>query len=462
MTCAKKIGILLQVIICCLLSSWSDAALAMEALSAQTTAEANAEAIVSLTNQLLVKEIDLEHYYLQYRLDASKEPSTRRLRFFILQQAATGGFVASSIINTAEPAKHFKSPEQASTKVYKRSMRIGAISSVLGAASSGLELCSNSGIALKNKWHGEDPASACRTVIERLREIDELFSRRELLVQAIHDRQRYDICQAETKVLKSFRDWCVYEFADVYADTKSYQSSNNVFYAIDTGAYITSFASYIFTLKSFGRARFAYPGLYNGFVSDSMFTVEAPASAVAYSWLYKMAWNKVVKQLKENPVDVEPNAKKQMVQLEALVANAEDATLSLTGPTASRLAIYSFWSSRYDKFIDRRMKNMRRLSRLALQSEISGPLIASTGLAADVEYASALYGYKANPFMQNALYFAGSAALTCGTAASLGLSGWWFIDDLRNTSASRRDHTLPEQLLQDRLRTLDLLKQMVL
>lgn len=417
--------------------------------------------IIDLTNKLLLEEIDMERYYLQYRIYGNAEPKTRRLRYFMFQQAAGCAFLSSNIVNMYETAKHFRTPEEVSSKVFTRSNRTGLTACTLGVGSSSLELCSNGWIAAKNIIKKHDPATARRVVKKKLEEIDALAAKRDSLVENNKDHPAYQAFVTEGKLLKSFRDWCVYEFTDVYADIRSNQPSTNVFYMMDIGAYSMSMASYILALQTTRKPDLVYPSLHTGMVSNGLFTLEAPLTTLANAKLYKYHFNRLSKDLKETPIDTEEDAKKLMLKLESQAAHLDEETLEHLGAIASRLSIYSYWSTRYDKFIDRRLVEIRRQSRIALQGNVSGPLIGATSLAQDTFNAIALYKCKNNPYAANALAFAGAAATTCSSAASVGLSGWWFVDQLRHDKQYEKARLLPEMLLEDRLKTLLVLEEML-
>jgi hypothetical protein len=422
---------------------------------------ADAVAILELTNLALFKEIDLERFDLEYHRQGHEVSKYRRLRYFLLQQAAGSAHLTANVVNTVETGKHFKTPNNVSGNVLLGTNCVGLTGAVLGSTSSSIELCSNGFRALKNKWTKKDPATARENFLTRVHEIDELLARRSGLVDRYANPDVRSLYLAEGKVLKTFRDWCVYEFADTYSDIKSLEASNNVYYALDIGAYTVSFVSYILAIKTYNDFNYAYPSLRLGFVSDSLFTSEAPSGRIARNRLHSYWFNSLCKSLGERPRDVEAEAKTQMTHLEYLAANADDQALSCIGPVASRLTVYSFWSTRYDKYVDRRMNEMSRQSRIALQSSIVGPLIGSTGLAQDFMADAGLHRYRNDAFKQNAVTFAGSVTASCSAAVSVGLTGWWFADQIINDKRNRRDQVLPEILLQDRLKTLAVLEEML-
>ena len=433
----------------------------IEQTSSPPVIPADCAAILALTNEALFKEIDLERFDLEYHRQGQQTSKYRRLRYFLLQQAAGSCHLAANLVNTVETGQHFKTPNDVSGNVFLATNCVGLTGAVLGSTSSSIELCSNGLLALKNKWTKKDPATAREKFLTRVHEIDDLLARRSGLVDHCKNADLRSLYLAEGKVLKTFRDWSVYEFADTYSDIKSSQASNNVYYVLDIGAYTVSFVSYILAVKTYETYSDVYPSLHLGFVSDSLFTSEAPLGKIARTRLHSYWFNSLCKTLGERPHDVEAEAKKQMVHLEYLAANADDQALSCIGPVASRLTVYSYWSTRYDKYVDRRMHEMSRQSRIALQSSVAGPLIGSTGLAQDYVNAAGLYRYNHNAFKQNALTFAGSVTSTCSAAVSVGLTGWWFADQIINDKRNRRDQLLPEFLLQDRLKTLAMLEEML-
>ncbi len=422
---------------------------------------ARAEQILQLTHQLLFQEIELERYYLGYRIVANREPKWRRLRYFLLQEGAGGLFLSTSIINTIETSKHFTSPNKVSPGVFRSSSRIGLIGSLMGGASSTLEMGSNGLLAMKNKAHHNDPASAAAEIVARSREIDETAKRRDALVALEKESKAYDIFVAEGRLLKTFREWCLSEFKEIYCDVKSNQSSYNAFYFMDAGAYYMSFVSYLLSIKGTRNVGFLYPALHTGLVSDSLFTVEAPASYWALSALYKYHGRQLSRKLKDPSGYTEAEARAQMLELERLAAQADEATLEEVGPIASRLAAYSYWSTRYDKYINKRIGEMRRAAKIALQSQVSGPLIGVAYLTQDTCNAIALYGSKNNPFGQDSLAFCGAATTTAAMVASVGISGWWFFDEIRNNKRGVEQRFLPEILMEDRLKTLAVLEKML-
>jgi hypothetical protein len=81
---------LIALFLCILLVPFPYAAHAEPALDAEQRVE-------QLTNEILHKEIDLERFYLNYRVIGTKDPKFRRLRYFLLQTASAAFTLSSNV-----------------------------------------------------------------------------------------------------------------------------------------------------------------------------------------------------------------------------------------------------------------------------------------------------------------------------------------------------------------------------
>jgi len=171
----------------CLLLAATDWARAAEGAAAIRQADGDATAIEEFTGRFLFEEIDLERFFTRYRAPATKEPYTRYLGYFPLQQAAAALFGASNVVNVQQTGQNLRTPEKVSISALKGADVRGLVGTVIGGASSGLELCSNGLAVLKNRLKRIDPEST-------------------------------RLYETEGRVLRYFRDWALYECADIYAE----------------------------------------------------------------------------------------------------------------------------------------------------------------------------------------------------------------------------------------------------
>ena len=410
--------------------------------------------VADLTHEIVKKEVDLERFYLKYKLVGNKDPRWRRARYLLLQQAATGVGIGATTVTIVEGGKNLKTPSKVNLGALHRSYRAGVIGASIGAGSSAIEFGSNIFTAAKNKLEHKDPGSIKKEMIRRVREIDALRAERDQLVSRLVDPVMIEICICEGKLLKLFRDWCIEEFAEVYADVKAYQASNNVYYAMDVTANSLVGAAYLLSIKSLVKPEAAKPTAVCGLVADSFYITSAPVSTVAYKMLYNRAYKSIGKELKFKLYDPEPEAKIEMAKLKTLLDSASVEHIGPFGAHA-RLELLTLWSGRYDVYLKENEEQLRYLSKVALQNNISGPLISTSFLATDVMGAVAAYRLQEHPRGVNSLGFAGAISSTAGSGVSFLLTTKSAIEERKFQKHLRETGHLPEQLIGVRLVTLD-------
>jgi len=409
----------------------------------------------SLTNQILLKEIALERFFMKYRTISIDDPKWRHSRYFWSQLAAASGFLGTNIMTLVETGKHLRSPQSVSNNVLKGASDLGLVSSAVEGASSGFELGSNTLMAMKHKRTHNDPETARKIFTERLKEIDALIAARSKLVETTRGKEGFAIFETEGQVLKYSRDCCVYEFADIYSDAKSYQASQNVYYSLDVASSSLYVASFILSLKSFKVSSLGQPSATTGIVGDSIAVGSAPASTIAYNKIYYFYWGRLSRQLNEHFYDARTKLKEAMVKMETAMKERDPQLVASLGAVATRYDIYTKWSDRDAKFIAKQEIELRRQDKISLQSNISGPLIAGGFLSQDVIGSVIASKDQHNIRAANSNSFAGSIPVTVASTASVGITALGFIGDQLHTRQLRRAGELPDQMIQFRLNTLD-------
>ncbi len=411
--------------------------------------------IDSLTNDIVHRQLDLERYYLKYRVHGTKEPKWRRARYFGLQVSSAMCGLASNFTQIGLSGSHMKDPEKISIKGSRQGLEVGMVGIVLDGGSSVVELCSNGLTALKNIKNGTSPGAAVKNVVARVKVIDALLAERDALVKKHPELAATNVYQAEGRVLKSFRDWCLSEFADVYADVKSSQASANVYYALDIAADSVYMASQILAIKSLTNDEHSIPSTNTGIVGDSIGIASAPASTKSYNIMYKFWRKRLAKRMQEDLIKSEDETKAAMGELNKELSSKDVSVLEAAGSVQNRVSVYLLWSGRYDQYIQQGLVDQRHQNKVALQGELSGPAISGTYLAQDILSSVALKEFARRPRAQNNLYLAGSISAAAGTAASLALTNYWLFDQIRYRRKMAAKGMLPEQLLAARLKTLD-------
>jgi len=421
----------------------------------------NSETIVKMTDEILFKEIEMERFYLKYKIIANQEPKLRETRYFVGQQASLGLFLAGDLVGLVHTGQDLRNPINVSVGGLKEAVAPEIIGSAIGGASSAGELFSNGLLAIKNKKRGQNPGSALLHMKTALAEVRNLLSVRMELVRQAKSSPAYDIYLTESELLQDYCDWCVYEFAKIYADVKSYQAGANVYYFLNTTSNTIYCVGGGLALKAFSNPQYNSSSIVTGIIGDSIAVLSAPAGLLAQKKLKKYYFKKVSKKLSVKPYDVEAVADFWLDRFHRAVFNASETARQLAGHIDARLAAYDLWDQRYDEFIAKETVQLRRHDKISLQSVGYGPVISGTFLAQDILGAAAWYGNKDRPKASNNLIFAGFASSAAGSALGLTTTTWYYLDEYLNKKKLKREGDMPEQLLQKRLKTLDEIEDMI-
>ncbi|MBX9695837.1 MAG: hypothetical protein K2Z81_25855 [Cyanobacteria bacterium] len=415
--------------------------------------------IDTLTKQIASIELDFESFYTRYRITGPADPKWRYDRYTLFQEAAAGLTLGSNIPFLTESAANLGTPFDVDSHVIKRATRVGLIGVIFQGGSSSLELASNTLIYFKNKSKKIDPVSVLKDVRARLKAIDTLWSQRRALVEEHQDHPNYKAWVCEGRVLKTFRDWSVYEFAEVYADVRSYQASANVYYILDAASSAAYYASFDLSIKGYKRETLFGPSGITGVVGDGLGIISAPGSYASYNLLTKFWMWRVGKQLGEKPRECEEETLQAVVSLDKILAGyAPSSNSNGLDQLRSRMMVYKSWVDR-NEFAEKRMVDYRHSSRVALQDEISGPLISSAFLAQDIT--GVLSAYRFSEKSDNELFFATSIPTTAASVASLGLTAYWWIDAKRFENQLIKQNASPHQLMEARVSLLKRLKESI-
>lgn len=429
------------------------------ALAANATISLEQQRLYEKSDAVLRAEIDLERYYLNYRLIANTEPRWRRWRYFLGQSTGAAMFVASDSTNVVEFTKSLNDP--VSNSVLRNSYVTGMVGSIIGSVSDGVEMASNVRLAVKNLQKKNNPAAAVAEYKSRLNQIDALLKERAALLAASPNDESFKLNEAEGKVLRAYRNWCVFELADIYAGVKSFQSSNNLYYLSDLAAYLLYVVSYKYALDAINRVNANAPSAITGIVGGVIFAENFALSTLTAKILYKRAFRKLEQTLGEKIYDAQAEANKELLQLEMLSKDCSANTLESMGPLSQRIAVYRLWSQRFDEFLDKQTRHLRRMSRVALQSQVSGPLIAGTYIAQDTLTTVGFYRYRNNDRVSQRLGAAGCISGAAGSGVSFLLSNQGFIQDLIYLRKLRREKNTPEDLIAKRLEALKELESLL-
>ena len=431
------------------------AAMPSESASGQTDESMSEQEarICRLTDAVLRKEMDLERFYLQYRLVGADEPHWRAWRYFLGQSTSAGLIAASDTVNVAAFSRSFIHP--VGNLVLRKSCDLGFLGGTIGCCSDGFEVCSNALNALRNFKNGRHPTSAAQEVKAKLGEIDSLLRERETLLSVAAEGPEKKISTLEGQMLRSLRNWCAYEFADIYANVRSFHTSNNFYWCLDGSA--NALYAVAYGLQFDGIAHPGFNGIpaIVGMIGSSMITVNYPGTAQAQKLLYRRYFNLFARSLGEPVQNTREDASRGLACLDTLSRSSSQESLSTLGHFCQRLVIYRLWSQKFDEYLDKETTHQRRMNRVALQNQVTGPLIGGSSLAQDIMDNFNFYRIRHNARVSQRLAAAGCISGVAGSGASMLLTYQGFIQDLRYRQKLNKNKSAPSDFINKRIETLN-------
>ncbi len=392
-------------------------------------------------------------------MDAKKEPRFRRNRYFFLQQLASAGGLSSNILLINELGKNLGTPDRVSPGLLRTSNQIFIASNSAAATASTFELLSNAYTALKNKKQKRDPKTAANEFLRRVKEIDALLIQRQLYLHNIPDSRIKAVLVEEGNLLEHLRDWCVCDLTDIYADVKSYQAGNSAFFALDATANWMLAASWIVALRSVDRSSLNGVGIISSLPGDVVLAISAPLSSRIGNYLSKHNKKKICRMLNEEPKEMASETDISIKKIEQLTQGMDEHSRILSDSLFDRLAISKTWSNRCVEFIQDREDDFRHLNKVAAQQNIAGPILGAMFAEQDIADTFAYYNYTPRSDRTvNAVAFSGNIMAGTAAAASIGLTAWNYIGEIKHRRKLLRTNTDPEQLLKGRLLAIDQLE----
>ena len=449
----------------CLVALFMQAALPLCALPLETPPSADVygtdftQQYTALTKQILLTSIELERFSLIYRLKSATPPKYRRLRFFLAQETGASCGLAFQIVAIRNFAIGRKRPLQISKRELHGAIATFMTGSIIAGSDSCFELGLNGLIAVKHHQEGFNPASAEKFVSDKLQQIDQLLAKRDALVQAHPDHPGYSRAVVEGKVLAELRRAFINEFATFNADSRGFAAFTNTFFLLNalTNAVATTVGG------------LAYKGVdtpkYNGptnilFMLTGAMVIGSPlVSSLAGYLVRKHTYNSFLERVGEQPTFNESVLATVRKQLDENASAEGSLVPSL--PAVDRFALYGESSQLFKKQLISETTTMRHLEKVAVESNLLGPVIGGTLLTQGILGTTGYYRYTFQPRKQLSLDYRGAIVGCSGSSLAVVGTAAWYIASLAYENHLRKKHSLPAQLINDRLAHLDEIEKIV-
>ena len=405
----------------------------------------------TLSRAFMLEILDFEPYCLQYHKQATSDPKRRNLRYFLTQETTSSAFLASNFILLPEYISNRKTPDLISNATLKAGYITGLAGSAVGVSSSSIELASNALAAIKNKKEHRSPKDYLARLMQHQKTLQNILDQRaETISSASFDDAK--ALQQEQEVLRLILARHIYECIDAYADAKSYQAGNNSFYAMDISLNACYLASYIVSLQGLSRAEKYGPSSAIGIAGNGISMASGPAYTYITNKLYDHYWKVLEKKIRTPTLDNEKPIYQAAAKLKSLLKGDENL----------RADFFSDWAQNVDTYEAKRLKYLRHVGKIALQSNIEGPLISGFSMASSIVNTVGGYRYVDNARRANNLAISGEICelVSNGATFVLNAQSYWHEAHCDKNLAKKGES--PNQLLASRLSGIERLKEVIL
>jgi hypothetical protein len=210
--------------------------------------------IDQLTKAILLKEIELERFNLNYTREVAIQGRWKGWRYTGLQEINAGTGLAGAIISVAYRGARLSDSAKVKPCIQESANYIPEIGSYIGAGAAAMEFGINGYHDLIARKHGFSPAESIRKVSGLKNDIDRLMAERSALVRleatssALSGQTELD--QAEGKVLGDLMDQALQEFERFHVGARRVIAFQQLQFFFDFSKYVTNGIGYEFAYLS--------------------------------------------------------------------------------------------------------------------------------------------------------------------------------------------------------------------
>ncbi|MBY0552299.1 MAG: hypothetical protein K2W95_33780 [Candidatus Obscuribacterales bacterium] len=423
------------------------------------------ERIEKLTREILLKEIALERFNLNYTSNAAKQGRWKGLRYAFWQEANSGCGIAGGIIGTVERGRNIHTSKKVRPCIQQQANFIPMIGSIIGASAAAIEMGINQFHEIQASRHGFSPSLAKAHVGSLKQEIDHLMAQRAALVQEEQADPATEACgQAdalEGKVLIDLRDLSLLEYQRFHLGARKTIAFQQCQYFFDIAKNTTNAIG----------AQFAFMALHRGdrrwnlragilYQIAGGLTIAGPILSRSYAEVVSLYHKR---GLREHLKDVET---KETSVLSAHQAALEKACRGRDEATRSmeRLAAYADQAKVFQDGLDKASKDREKSRLTATQNVGAGIFVGGCKLASGTLFVIPGGHQRYNSKTATATRVTNHLLFSSGVVG-LSASSFSFVDTLRiqaqgeiNRHRLASQGKLPGQQIAARLKQLDALE----
>jgi len=417
-----------------------------------------------LTQQILLKLIELERFNLHYTLEVAKQGRWKSWRYGGLQEVNAGMGLAGAIIGTAERGSHIYTPEDVHTELQESANYVPMIGSIIGGAAAFMEMSINEYHEMQAGRHGFSPRVAVAHVNGLKNDIDKLLAERDALTaieaSAPTLAGHVAIDQAEGKVLRDLRDEALQEFERFHIGARRLFAFQQMQYVFDLSKYTTNAIGYHYGFLALHRHR-RYMNLRAGCwfdVAGGLF-ITGPIISRLFA---KGIAESHRKRLKPTTQEAEAMKVEQLVADHAALDHIISASsVSDAQPAVERGAMYGSHEKVFQDEVRSAEKKTAKSKLSATQNIGSGIYVGGTKLASGILFTAVGSNHAFNVKTKESARVT-NTNLFIGSLISIPSSAYSLLDTMRIQVKGEIDRhrlvkagMLPGQLATARLAQLD-------
>jgi hypothetical protein len=260
---------------------------------------------------------------------------------------------------------------------------------------------------------------------------------------------------AEASMMRHVADELLITFRKRSTDSQERMWRKSSLFAIDSFQNFGQVSAAILSLKGFQNHRFEGPNQLVSLASSSVAALNPLTSwaiGVAAGVRHKHSLNKAFPEMSSK---LKATEEQWGTVISGLMATSSDRR------DMRELAFLSEKSAKLDEQVDKEIKKIDKLRRVADQQAISGPLIELASVAKEICGTVGFYRYRSEPIIRNRIQFAGRISSMTGQSYSLFKTPYTQLQNISNHYRLRRQGKLPAQLAADSLAKLDAIERQV-
>jgi hypothetical protein len=431
-----------------------------------------------LNRQILIKDIELERFNINFRSANNVQGRWRGPRYFLTQEgnaAATAAGVLTAVMIRDEVIEHPYNFELNSKgkeiEVRRSTNRVGLEDSIypqmigqfLSVYGSSLELCINLFHDAQARSRGFAPKTAVKHVEKISANIKELFSQRQQLIASNTSKipaAHILLAQAQGNVLQDLCDLALNEYSRFHVGARRFRAFQDSLYIFDIAKNATGAAGNIIGLYATAQPRSTANGPAG--ILTTMSASLVVAGPIASRFIGKVVGDRTraktasltaqsestdLRRLKDDRKDLA-----RLISDAQQTSSGEDIFLS----KMVELESYNQLSEEdHKRKLDLASAEIRAGTRAATQNVLAGTVVGGSKFGPGIGLLIGGFHFWKRPIQSNIVLCDGNLAYFCGSSlAVLDNARIQIRSELQRHELSKQ-HLLPGQILSEHMRRLD-------